>query len=247
MHPRLAHFGPVVLPTYGVVAAVGLVLAIALAGRCATRMRVNEDAMTNLCIAMGAGTLIFSRLVLIAEAPASFLRYPLFMLALPTVTRFGLLAAGLTGMGYVLWRRMPLLRTLDSVAPPAAMFDGFLHLGDLFAGDDLGVRTSLHIGRLVPGDEGHHPVAIYAAVLSFVIAAFGLVHLRRERQAGQAFGLVLASMAAARFLVDEVRVSYLLPQTYLPGLALRVDQGVLLLLVLCGGLFFLTWGARRAQ
>lgn len=247
MHPHLARFGPVVLPTYAVLAAIGLVAAIVVAGRAARYRGLKDTDVIDLCLWTAAGTMVLSRLILIAQTPMSFLHYPLFILALPTITRFGLLAAAATALVYMLWKRMPVLRTLDAAAPSAALFAGFLHVGSIFAGDDLGTATSLAIGRIVPGDEGHHPVSVYAALASFGIAAAAWLFLRRRPRAGEVFGLVLASLATARFVVDEFRPEYLLPQTYLPALVLRVDQGVLLLLIVCGALFFASWGNRYAK
>ena len=247
MHPHLARFGPVVLPTYAVLAAIGLVAAIALAGRAARHRGLNDTDVIDLCLWTAAGTMLLSRIILIAQTPMSFLHYPLFILALPTVTRFGLLVAAATALAYMLWKRMPVRLTLDAVAPAAALFAGFLHVGSIFAGDDLGTATPLAIGRIIPGDEGHHPVSLYAAVAAFGIAAVAWIFLRSRPRAGEVFGFALASLAAARFVVDEFRPEYLLPQTYLPALVLRVDQAVLLLTVVCGALFFASWGNRHAK
>ncbi len=232
------------MPTFGVVAALGLVAAILLAARGARVMRISEDAVWNLCMVTAAGTLLLSRLIIIAQVPRSFLHYPLYILSLPTVTRYGLLAALLSALAYALWKRLPMLRTADAVAPAALLLQGFLHLGSLFAGDDLGAPSHSWLGRLVPGDPGYHPVALYSAFLSFAAAVLASAWLGRETQAGETAGLVLALAALIRFFVDQMRPDYVLPDT-MAGF-LRIDQTVLIALAAAGLCFFFRRAPRHA-
>lgn len=246
MYPRLAHFGPITIPTYGVLAAVGLIVSILLAEWCAPRADVAKNKVYALCIATAFGTLVLSRLVLVLQSPQAFRTYPMLLLSLPTVTKFGLLIALLSALGYVVLQRMPPLRTLDALSPAALVFATFLHLGSFFAGTDLGSRTPLSIGNLVPGDEGHHPVALYAAVFTAVGAVASLLVLLRQHRLGLAFGTALTLAATGRFFADEFRPGYLLPQTQVPGF-LRVDQLFLIALTAGGMLFFLEWRTAHAK
>lgn len=233
MYPRLAHLGPIVIPTYGVIAAIGLVCSILFAEWCAQRAGASAERVWNLCIATALGTLVFSRLVLIAQSPRAFRTYPWLLLSLPTVTRFGLLLALLSACGYIALQRMPWLRTLDAVAPAALLFSAFLHTGSFFAGTDLGSTTALALGRLVPGDEGHHPVSLYAALASLAGAAAATAVLQKQHAPGRAFGTALSLAAVGSFFTDQFRPAYTLPQTALLGF-LRVDQLVLILLTAAG-------------
>ena len=238
VHPRLFHFGHVIVPTYGVLAAAGLVVAILLAEWCAPRAGVSADRVGSLCLWTATGTLVLSRVALVVQSPGAFARYPALLLSLPTVTRFGLVLALASGGGYALLRRMPVLRTLDAVAPAALLLAVFLHLGSFFAGTDFGSGTALALGNTVPGDEGHHPVALYAAVLSVLGLVLTTGVLLRQRQPGTAFGMGLSALAISRYVADEFRPGYLLPQARVPGF-LRVDQIVLIALAIVGMLLLL--------
>jgi phosphatidylglycerol:prolipoprotein diacylglycerol transferase len=211
MHPHLAHIGPVIIPTFGAVAALGLVLAISLAARGAKALGLNEDAMWNLCLWTAAGTLIVSRVVIVVQAFKAFLHYPLYLLTLPTVTKYGLLIALLSAAAYILLKRMPWLRTLDALAPALLLLQAAIHLGSLFSGDDLGSPTSSALGRIISGDRGYHPVALYAAVLSLIAAGATYAWMLRETQPGEAFGLGVTLAALVRFIADIFRPSYTLP------------------------------------
>ena len=237
MHPHLLRVGPLTIPTFGAVAAVGLVLSILLAARCARLLRLDEDAVWNLCLVSAAGTLLLSRLLIVAEMPSAFLHYPLYILSLPTVTRYGLLLALLSGLGYALYRRLPLLGTADALAPAALLLQAALHLGSLFAGDDLGSPTASLAGQWIPGDRGYHPVALYAAVLSLLASAAAFAFLRGHHGNGEVFGLGLSVAALIRFFVDQFRPEYVLPDAFV-GNFLRVDQIVLIALVAAGACFF---------
>ena len=245
MHPHLARIGPVTIPTFGAIAAVGVVLSILLAARGARVVRISEDAVWNLCLFTAAGTLLLSRLIIIAQVPRSFLHYPMYILTLPTVTQYGLLAALLSAIGYALFKHLPLLRTADAVAPAALLLQSSLHVGSLFAGDDLGSPTSAWMGQLIPGDRGFHPVALYAALLSFASTGITFAFLKHERRAGETFGLALTLAALTRFFIDELRPDYVLPETM--ASFLRVDQVALIALTAAGLCFFFQRGVRHAK
>ncbi len=237
MHPHLARFGPVTIPTFGAVAALGLVLAILLAARGARQLHLSEDAVWNLCLVSAAGTLLLSRVLIVAQVPAAFLHYPMYILSLPTVTKYGLLAAVLSALLYARLRRMPLLRTADALAPAALLLTAALHLGSLFAGDDLGSPTQMPVGQWIAGDRGYHPVALYATVLSLLASAATFAFLCARHRNGEVFGLGLSLAALIRFFVDELRPDYVLPESLL-GHFLRVDQVVLIGLAGAGVCFF---------
>ena len=233
MHPRLFHFGHIVVPTYGALAAVGLVCAILYAEWCAPRAGLPAERVGSLCLWTATGTLLLSRVALILQSPRAFATYPALLLSLPTVTRFGLALALLSGLVYALVLHMPLLRTADAVAPAALLFGVFLHLGSFFAGTDLGSGTALTWGNLVPGDEGHHPVPLYAAALDLAGCVVTTVALLRQHRPGSTFGAGLSAFAVSRFIADEFRPGYLLPQARVPGF-LRADQILLISLTAAG-------------
>lgn len=239
MHPHLLTLGPVTIPTFGAVAALGLVLATLLAARGARVVHISEDAVWNLCLFIAGSTLVLSRLLIVAQVPKAFLHYPLYILTLPTVTKYGLLAAVASALLYILFKRLPLLRTADALAPAILLLQATLHLGSLFAGDDLGSPTLLRIGQWVPGDRGYHPVALYSAVLTLLAFGACYLFLQQGHPRGETFGLGLLLGALIRFFIDQFRPGYVLPESFIGGDFLRVDQVVLILLAAAGlGFFF---------
>lgn len=247
MHPHLFHLGSLTIPTYGVLAAAGLVLALLLAMRNARVAGLDEDAVWNVCLTAIVGTLLISRIVLVTQSWRAFRMYPLIVLTLPTVTRFGLVVSVGCGMAYAAWRRLPLRVLGDVLAPAAMLLAAALHVGDFFAGDDVGVATMSFWGRILPGMSGvgvsagigSHPVALYAAIVSLAICGAGVMWLHRSRFSGEVLGGTLVLAAATRFLLDFVRPA---PIEAVPTAAgLRIDQWLLLAIVATGGALLLRW------
>ena len=111
-----------------------------------------------------------------------------------------LLAALVSAIAYAVFKHLPLLRTADAVAPAALLLQSSLHVGSLFAGDDLGSPTSAWMGHLIRGDRGFHPVALYAALLSLLSTGAAFVFLQRERQAGETSRSCVGACCAGSFL-----------------------------------------------
>ena len=84
---------------------------------------------------------VISRLLLIAFNFSSFLRQPLLILALPSLTTVGIVLTAFFMLGYLRWRSLPLLPFLDAIAPCAALLWIFLSLGLYFEGTRDGMPS----------------------------------------------------------------------------------------------------------
>lgn len=206
MHPILLHFGRFILPTYGVLAAVGLMAALALSLRTATPAGIDPDRLWDAGVFLVLSALIFSRLLLVIGNFKSFLSYPLVVLTLPSLTAttivLTLIAAGL----YLCFKSMPILSTLDAWAPCATLAWAFLALGHLAEGSDPGLPTKVPWRILSPtGGAYLHPVALYVALAALAITAITLRYLYRKPQPGHTVALALASSGIAQFLITFLR------------------------------------------
>lgn len=246
MQHGLLHIGPVSFPVFGLMAAAGLVCALLLAERNARVAHIDREAVWNVCLTAIVGTLVISRVALILQSPRAFVGYPLMVLTLPTVTRFGFAAAVLCGLGYAWYRRMPLLRLADVLAPATMLLFAFTHLGDFLAGEDIGVATMNPLGRIVPSlrgagalsHVGSWPVALYAAMFSLVVCVAGLLWLARSSRAGEVLGVTLVVSATQRFMLDLVRFHGF---DAMPRFGLYLSQWLLLIVVMAGGVLLMDW------
>ena len=85
MHPVLFHLGPVVVPSYGVLAALGVLLALMLLLRTARMVGLNPNQLWNLCIVALFAALAGSRVLLVVLNWTVVRSHPAWLLGLAMV------------------------------------------------------------------------------------------------------------------------------------------------------------------
>ncbi len=207
MHPYILHFGSVFLPTFGVLAAVGLMAALFLSLRTAVRVGLNPDKLWNAGLFAILSAFVLSRLLLVLTNLQTFLAYPVLLLTVPSLTALGLLLTAIATLIYLRLRNLPLLRTLDAWAPCATLTWTFLALGHFAEGADPGLPTTLPWGIAIPPDTAPrlHPISLYAAIAALLITVGLLRFLSPGRIPGETFASALAASGVAQFLITFLR------------------------------------------
>lgn len=218
MHPVLFHIGAIVIPSYGAVAAVGVLLALFLAQRTARVAGVNAGQVWNLCVVSLFAALLGSRLLLVALNWTELRLHPSWMLGLamihhPLLAAFGAVAGGLAALLYGGLKRMPLWPTADALAGPVALGLGFEQAGALLAGSGYGTATAArwavtYTHPLAARWSGAplavpvHPVQAYAALAYLALSVLLLVWLPYRRQQGDVAGLLMMGVGVAVFITE---------------------------------------------
>ncbi len=202
VHSTYLQLGPLHLPYFGLVVALGLLAALTLAEGCARWATLNPAAVWNAGIVAVIAAFVISRLLLILFNLHSFFAYPLLMLALPSLTSTGEVLTGLFMVWYLRRRAMPLLSTLDVAAPAGALLWAFVSLGRIVEGTRDGMPTALPWGVGDPRLGAVHPVELYALILGAALCGLLLASLRRRAYAGQTAGLGLLAGGLALFFLD---------------------------------------------
>ena len=206
MHPYLIHSGHLLLPTFGVLAAVGLMTALTLSLRTAAIVGLNPDKLWNAGLFTLLSAFALSRLLLIATNLHNFLTYPILLLMVPSLTATGILLTLVATAIYLRLRQLPLLDTLDAWSPCATLTWAFLALGHFAEGSDAGLPTTLPWGLRIPPDRTPlHPVALYAAIVAAMLTIVLLRQLPRRHHPGDTFALALAAAGTAQFLLTFFR------------------------------------------
>jgi phosphatidylglycerol:prolipoprotein diacylglycerol transferase len=220
VHPYLIHTGHLSLPAFGALAAVGLMAALTLSSYTAEWVGVSPDKVWDAGWFAVIAALVLSRLLLIATNFASFLKYPVLLMAAPSLTPLGLVLTAIA-TGVWLWmHRLPILAVLDAWAPCATLTWAFLSLGDFFAGSDPGMESGSHWGVTMPGmTVREHPVALYGCGVALALTAATLLWMDRRRAQGDLFLGTLAAAATAQFLLGFVQ----LPEFDLAGHDMLLD------------------------
>ena len=217
MYPFI-HLGPLTLGTYGLLVATGLISAFFVIRADLRRRNIPIDA-ESIIGATGLAGLAGARLYHLLESPAEFFANPWPLLFSTTgFAWFGAVIGGFIALIFLARsHRMKTLLMLDVASPAAAVGYGIGRIGCLISGDgDYGKPTSLPWGMsfpngLVPTTERVHPTPIYEFLAALAIAYFlwriGRRDIHRNGSAGNVFGWYLVTTAAARFLVEFIRIN----------------------------------------
>lgn len=204
MHPLLFHLGRFAIPTYGACTALALVAALLALRYFARLLGLNANAVWNLGLIAILSTLVAGRLLLVAVYFNAFHRHPFWILGLTSNHSLWIDAVALiTGLGagllYALADGLPLLRTLDCIAPSAALALGFNRIGAFLAGLDFGLPT-VHAWSVTytnpiaafwygtPLGVPLNPVQLDDALISFALFIGLLWWLPRRTQDGELWG-----------------------------------------------------------
>jgi len=207
VHPYLLHSGHLFLPTFGVLAAVGLMAALSLSLRTAATLGLNSEAVWNAGLFAFLAAFVLSRLLLVATNLSNFLHYPILLLMVPSLTATGLLLTALVTAIYLRLRHLPLLPTLDAWAAPATLIWAFLALGHFAEGSDPGLPSTLPWALAIPPDTAPrlHPVPLYAALAAALLTIALLRELPRRHHPGTITAVALAAAGVAQFLLTFFR------------------------------------------
>ena len=253
MYPVLFHIGVILIPAYGALAALGVLLALFLASRTARIAGVDAGQVWNLCVVALFAALLSQRLLLVLVNWSELRHHPSWMMGLAMIHHPLLAAAGaLAGVGsavaYACWQRLPLDTTADALAAPLALGLAFEQLGALLAGSGYGTETGVrwavtYTNPLAARWSGTplgiplHPVQAYAALAFFTLSVFLLVWLPARRQQGDVAGLGLIGMGVVVYITELWRDPE--GRGALLGGALDGPQAAAIVLVLAGALVLL--------
>ncbi|MGE5480646.1 MAG: prolipoprotein diacylglyceryl transferase [Chloroflexota bacterium] len=209
--PELFSLGPITIRWYGLLFALGFVVGYQIMERFYKREGRSRKDLDALTIAMLLGTIIGARLghCLFYE-PSYYLANPIEILK---VWRGGLASHGaavgiLVALAvYSKRRKFNMLWLLDRITIVTALAGSFIRLGNFFNSEIYGKPADLPWAviftrvDLVP----RHPVQLYES-FSYLAIFFTLYYVlqkvRRPERDGLVFGLFLALVFGARFIIE---------------------------------------------
>ncbi|HUQ49815.1 MAG TPA: prolipoprotein diacylglyceryl transferase family protein, partial [Terriglobales bacterium] len=203
MLPKLFDFGSFFLPTYGVIAAAGLILGLMLNIRLAVRDGLDEEKSWNLGIVAILSAILGSKILLIVIEWKHFSNNWRTLLDASFIQSAGVYYGGLIGallasVIYMKLKGMPILRTCDAFAPGVAFGHGLGRLGCFAAGCCYGRPTDLPWGITftnpwaqksvgTPLNVSLHPAQLYEFLTEMLITFVLLALWKRKQFPGQVF------------------------------------------------------------
>lgn len=206
------------VPSYGALSALGVLLALFLAQRTAHIARVNPAQVWNLCVVALFAALAAQRLLLVAVNRNSLRAHPGWMLGLamihhPLLAAAGALAGLASATAYARWQRLPLAATADALVAPLSLGLALEQFGALLAGSGFGTETTvrwavIYTNPLAARWSGTplgiplHPVQAYAGIAFLTLSLFLLFWLPARRQQGDAAGVWLLGAGVSVFVTE---------------------------------------------
>jgi phosphatidylglycerol---prolipoprotein diacylglyceryl transferase len=246
MYPKLISFGSFFIPTYGVLVALGFLLALTVTMRLARRSGLPSEKVVNLAVYCAMAGIAGAKLFMFLFDLPTYLNNPGEIFTLQTLQAAGVFHGGLiVALMFAVWyihkESLPLFATMDCFAPGIALGQTVGRLGCFAAGCCWGKECSLPWGvrfrsdfaAPVPLDKTLHPAQLYESAADFLIFAF----LYRRFQSssgknGQIIGLYLVLYSIARFIIEFFREH---EQSLVAGLSLT--QWIALGLLILGCVF----------
>jgi phosphatidylglycerol---prolipoprotein diacylglyceryl transferase len=227
------HFGPLTIPTFGLMVATGLLVAAYVLQADFNRRRgqlqkystakyakaaANSDEGFLIIGIAGIAGLVGARLYHVLESPSELIANPSVLISRFGFAWFGGFLGGFVALAILARHfRIPLLEFLDLCSPAAAVGYAIGRIGCLLSGDgDYGVPTSLPWGMsfpngVVPTIERVHPTPLYEFFIWLAITGFlwrmGKRALSGAGSSGEVFCGYLILTGVARFFVELIRVN----------------------------------------
>ena len=249
MFPQIFHYGRISLPTYGLMAAIGLLAGLAINVHNARRNGLDPDKAWNLGIIAILSAIVGAKLLLLVTDWRFYLAHPgeifsLAMLQAGGVFYGGLIAALGMSYWYIRQSRLPLLTTCDVFAPGVAFGHALGRFGCFAAGCCYGRPTELPWGvtftsplaKLVSGTPLNiplHPTQLYEMVLELGNFVILTLLLRRRRFEGQVIGAYLFLYGFARYFLEFLRADPDRGSVF--GGAMTATQLISIFMVVAGG------------
>ncbi len=258
MHPVLIDLGFWQIPSYGLLLALGVVVALWTAGRRARTRGLEADRVIDLGLWIVIWALLGSKLTLVVIELPRYLSNPHELLAL--VRAGGVFLGGfVTGVvaAAVLLRRyeLPALLTLDTLAPSVALGQAIGRLGCLAAGCCWGSHCdapwAITYSNPIAAEKLGTPLGIPASPISGLLVLrqpvifAGLSWFYRQRpEPGRVFATYLLLYGPARFVLEWTRGDA--ARGFVFGGALSTSQFISVVMIVAGfGLHL--WISRRQK
>jgi len=210
MHPVLFKLGPLTIYSYGVMVALGFIIALTLARCEAGRIGKIEPAkVIDLGFYLLLSGIIGARITYVLLNIKEYLNNPLeiFMLSHGGLVFYGGFVCSVLTAGFLLKKwKISFWRMADLLAPYLALGHSIGRIGCFLNGCCYGRKTSLPLGMNFPDLPGSvHPTQLYSSLILlciFLILRFLQPRFTRD---GRIFLLYICLYSGLRFFIEFLR------------------------------------------
>jgi len=224
VHPIAFHIGSLAIHFYGIMVALAFLFGLWTATRRATQEKIPADKIADIVLWLMVGAIAGARFVYVTTYwKEEFANEPfkeVFMIQHGGLVYYGgLIGAIIAGTIYILWKKLPLWKTADILAPSIALGSVFGRTGCLLNGCCYGRPTNAPWAITFTNPQAHdlsgtplfeplHPTQIYDALLNLGLYFFLAWLFRHKKFDGQIFATYLLCYAVTRSVVEYFRGDY---------------------------------------
>lgn len=233
MYPVLFEIGPLRIYTYGLMMAIGILVAILVARKLAPKISVDPEKMTDMAMFAVLGGLVGAYVnYIISYDWSRFKADPLSVLRFwneGLVFLGGLIGGLVFAIIFIRRQKWSFWEIADICAISVPLAYGFGRIGCFFAGCCYGETCELPWAITVPGQMvARHPTQLYSMLLGFGLAAFAYFFRPKRRFAGQSFLFYIFFYGLGRGIIEFFRIE---PTVFGTNLSVAQFTGILLMVV----------------
>jgi len=199
--------GPVNIQIWGLLVAIGMLLALILTVKAAKKKKMNSEHFIDMFIIIFIAAIIGSRLLYVAEHWDMFSDNWFNLIKLNyggLIFIGGALLAALAVFVYTKLKKLSFWKSTDIISPGLALAIAIGRIGDYLIGSHIGSRTTFPLGSYYKGDLRHEP-SLYLAINAFILFIFLILIKPFIKKEGLMSYIFIVWYAVTRFLLDFTR------------------------------------------
>ena len=209
MHPVLFEFFGIRIYSFGVMTAIGFVVAVLWLMKTNRRKGFHPESLLDLAFGLFVSGLIGARLFFVLLNLDWYQTYPLEIFQLQKgglVAYGGFFLAVVFAIVFTRLKSIPFWEAVDLVAPAWILGLAFGRIGCFLNGCCYGKPSGSFLARLFSGSgEAIHPTQLYESAGLFLLFLGLTVADRRSLKSGRLFSLTLLGYATLRFVIEFFR------------------------------------------
>lgn len=212
MYNDILSIGPVTVHGYGLMIAIGVIVALLVGEKRANKKGLNGDAIYLLTLVCAVTGFLGAKLLYCIVDWKNFIQAPLQHLGSNGFVVYGGIIGGvLGGFLFCVFKKFFFWDYFDIVLPSVAIAQGFGRIGCFLAGCCYGAETDAWYGiafshsSFAPNGVKLIPTQLISSVGMFAIAAILIWYAKRDRKPGRVGALYLILYSIGRFAVEFLR------------------------------------------
>ncbi len=217
MFPHLFNLGPWEIKTYGLMVALGFLLAIVWSTSQAKKLDISSDIIMDIALLSMIFGVLGARLLYVVVNWRYFANNPTEIIMVHhggLVLYGGVIFAIAADFTYLKWKKARVWDIADLIAPGIFLGQATGRLGCFFNGCCYGLPTKSFLGvRFPPGSgaffqypgERIVPLQLFSALANFLLFLFLWLIFSRRRFSGQIFSIYGILYSLNRFIIEFFR------------------------------------------